>query len=334
MKKNKRIILPSVRGEKIPVKARPGIAGKKTTNSVDPDKYKLLQLTNQEKIYWPDEKYTKGDLLKYYEKIAPVILPYLEDRPQSLHRFPNGIKDESIFYKDIDPTLFPDWLQTHKTDSVPQKTKLHYLECNDEVSLLYIVNMGCIEINPWNSRIFKIDYPDWMILDLNPEHIGFNEVVKTALITKETLDDLELNSYVKTSGGTGLHIYVPLGAKYNYHAVKSFAHLVANIIHEKLPETTSVMSVHSKKGKKVVIDFLHNNIGQTLAAPYSVRPRPGAPVSTPLEWNEVTSTLNPETFTMKTIFKRIDKVGDLWTPVLGKGENIMSALKKIQDMNA
>jgi bifunctional non-homologous end joining protein LigD len=332
MKKKKRIILPSLRGEKIPVKARPGSLKKKPATLVDPTIYKLLQFHNQERILWRDEKYTKGDLLKYYERIGPVMLPYLENRPHSLHRFPNGINEESIFENDLDPGFIPERLLPNLVHSIPPKTKLHYLVCNDIASLLYMVDMDCIEMNPWNSRIFKIEYPDWMVLDLDPEQTTFEEVVNTALITKETLDDLELNSYVKTSGGAGLHIYIPLGAKYNYHAVTSFTHLLADIIHEKLPDTTNVIRFPSKRGKKVTINFLHNDIGQTVAAPYSVRPNPGAPVSTPLDWSELTPVLDPASFTIQTIFERLDKVGDIWEPVLGKGENIMGALKKIQDI--
>jgi bifunctional non-homologous end joining protein LigD len=289
-----------------------------------------LHLTNQNKIYWPKEKYTKGDVIAHYDAIADYILPYLKDRPQSMNRFPNGISSPSFYQKDVDTTKVPSWLKTEKMYSTSNEADIDYLVCNDKATLLYMANLGCIEINPWNSRITSPDNPDWLVIDLDPVEISFAEVVKTALAVKETFDALDINCYPKTSGATGLHIYVPLAAKYTYLEAKTFAELIAHLVHEKLPSTTSLVRSPSQRRRKVYLDFLQNNKGQTLAAPYALRPRPGATVSTPLLWKEVNAKLDPTNFTIKTILKRLEKIGDLWKPVIGKGENILKALKKIE----
>jgi bifunctional non-homologous end joining protein LigD len=289
-----------------------------------------LHLTNQNKIYWPKEKYTKGDLVAHYDAVAEYILPYLKDRPQSMNRFPNGINAPSFYQKDVDPAKIPSWLKTKQMYSTSNEEMIDYLICNDKATLLYMANLGCIEINPWNSRFTKEEFPDWVVIDLDPEDIAFSEVVKAALAVKETLDELEISCCIKTSGATGLHVYIPLAAKYEYKIARTFAELIAHLVNEKLPETTSIVRSPSKRKKKVYLDFLQNSKGQTLAAPYALRPRPGATVSTPLQWKEVNAKLNPADFTIKTIMKRIEKVGDLWKPVLGKGQDIMKALEKLQ----
>jgi bifunctional non-homologous end joining protein LigD len=291
----------------------------------------ILKLTNQDKIYWPDEKITKGELVNYYAEISLVILPYLKDRPQSLHRFPNGITAPGFYQKDLDTKTTPSWLKTKKIFSESTNKNIDYLICNDKATLLYMANLGCIEIHPWNSRVNKIDYPDWLIIDLDPEEIGFNAVVKTALATKKVCDKFEFECYCKTSGATGLHIYIPLGAKYTYEVTRNMAHLIAQRVNALVPEITSLERKPQKRKKKVYPDYLQNSRGQTLAAPYSIRPRPGATVSTPLEWSEVNARLNPSAFTIKTILKRLEKKGDLWQPVLGKGVDIRKALTRNEE---
>ncbi len=288
-----------------------------------------LKLTNQNKIYWPGEKITKGDLVNYYNEVSDIILPYLKDRPESLHRFPNGIKDAGFYQKDIDTDKVPAWLTTKPVHSESNNKDIDYLICNDKATLLYMANLGCIEINPWNSRIQTPENPDWLVIDLDPETIPFKEVVNAALQTRKFLDDLEIESYCKTSGATGLHVFIPLAGKYDYDIAKDFAQLVATSINELLPNTTSILRMPAKRKKKVYLDFLQNRRGQTLAAPYSVRPRPGAPVSTPLDWGEVNTRLDVSKFNIKTILKRLDKKGDLWKPVIGKGANLDKAVKKI-----
>ncbi len=305
-----------------------------TTNDTDYEKKvgKVnLKLTNQQKLYWPDEKITKGNLLKYYESVADVMLPYLKDRPESLHRFPNGIKDAGFFQKDQDVAKLPEWVRTEKVYSESNKENIDYLICNDKAHLLFMANLGCIEINPWNSKIQTPENPDWMVIDLDPEDISFKEVIKAALETRRFFDKLEIESYCKTSGATGLHIYVPLAAKYDYEIVKNFAQLVAQHVNDKLPDTTSILRMPQKRKKKIYLDFLQNRRGQTLAAPYSVRPRPGATVSTPLEWSEVNAKLDPANYTIHNTLARLDKKGDLWKPVIGKGANLEKAIKAVYE---
>lgn len=287
-----------------------------------------LKLTNLDKVFWPKEKITKGDLIDYYDKISPYILPYLVDRPESMNRFPNGINGPSFFQKDTDHEG-PSWLKKIAVPSESENKDIDYILCQNKETLLYMVNLGCIEINPWSSRVKKMDYPDFLVIDLDPEKISFEKVIEAALVTKKVFDTLGIDSYCKTSGATGLHIFVPMGAKYTYDQVKEFAHIIATLVNEKLPNTTSLERRPVKRQKKIYLDFLQNRKGQTLAAPYSARPKPGATVSTPLKWSEVKPGLKPTDFTIKNIFRRLDKVGDLWKPVLGPGANIEKALKKL-----
>ena len=288
-----------------------------------------LHLTNQNKIYFPDDKITKGDVVNYYKEVADIMLPYLKDRPQSMNRFPNGINGQSFYHKDVDVETIPSWLKTEKIFSESNDKEIDYLLCNDKATLLYMANLGCIEINPWNSTLKHIENPDWAVIDLDPEKEDFKEVVKTALVVKDVMDQLETACYCKTSGATGLHIYIPLAAKYEYDTVKIFAQLIAHTVNARLPKTTTIIRAIQKRNHKIYIDFMQNSHGQTLAAPYSVRPKPGATVSTPLEWKEVNEKLLPSQFTLKNMLKRLDKKGDLWKPVLGKGADLDKILKKL-----
>lgn len=288
-----------------------------------------LHLTNQNKIYFPDDNITKGDVVNYYNEVADLILPYLKNRPQSMYRFPNGIKEFGFYQKDVDQDKIPSWLKTEKIFSESNNADIDYLICNDKATLLYMANLGCIDINPWNSTIKHIDNPDWVVMDIDPEKDDFKEVVKTALAVKEVMDGFETECYCKTSGASGLHVYIPLGGSYDYDSVKIFAELIARNVHSRLPETTSLERSIKKRNHKIYIDYLQNRKGQTLAAPYSVRPKPGATVSTPLEWNEVNEKLSPSQFTIKNVLKRFEKKGDLWKPVLGKGADIKAIVKRI-----
>lgn len=285
-----------------------------------------LKLTNLDKIFWPKEKITKGDLIEYYRGVSPYILPHLKNRPESLNRFPNGIDDEHFFQKNVGKNL-PTWVPVYPVKH-SGKT-IQYLVIQNLKSLLYTINLGCIELNPLNSRIQKLEYPDYCILDLDPENISFNAVIEAAQVLHEILEENNIPSYCKTSGATGLHIYIPLGAKYTYEQTKQFAEILVTLGHERLPKTTSLLRKPAQRQKKVYLDFLQNNFGQTLAAPYCVRPRQGAPVSTPLEWKEVKLGLDPLNFTMKNTLARLKKKGDLFKPVLGKGIDLLKILRKI-----
>lgn len=287
----------------------------------------MITPTHPDKVFWPDEGYTKGDLFKYYESVADLILPYLKDRPESLNRFPDGINGIHFFQKNV--VNHPDWVKTMKLYAPEAKRDIEYVVSNDLDTLLYLVNLGCIEINPWNSRINKLDNPDYLIIDLDPEDIDFEYVVKAARVVKEVCGELGIKCVAKTTGGRGIHIYVPLAAKYKYDEVREFGHLIAKLCFERSDKFTSLERHPAKRKHKVYYDYLQNSRGQTLASAYSVRPKPGAPVSTPLHWDEVNTKLDPKKFTIKSAPKRFKKIGDLWKPVLGPGANINKALKKI-----
>jgi bifunctional non-homologous end joining protein LigD len=291
---------------------------------------KKVKLGNLKKVYWPKEGITKGDLIDYYQSVSKFIVPYLKDRPQSLNRFPNGISGASFYQKNMDVEQLPSWAKTARIYSKSNKEYLNYLLCNDKATLIYMANLGCIEINPWHSTYMKPDFPDYMMLDLDPGKIAFEEVIRTALVIKEICDELAINCFCKTSGATGLHVFIPLGAKYSYDDMKKFGELLAILTHSRLPETTSVERAVAKRTDKIYVDFLQNRKGQTIAAPYSVRPRPHATVSAPLLWKEVKKGLSPEQFTIFNMRKRLDKTGDAWKGVLAKGISLEKTLKKIE----
>ena len=287
-----------------------------------------IKFTNLSKVFWPKEKITKRDLINYYYQAAPFILPYLKNRPQSLNRFPNGINGKSFYQKNVTGKV-PSWIETFPYHSSVDGDK-NFLVIADEASLLYVVGLGCIEINPWSSTESKPDYPDWCIIDLDPDQNTFDQVIVTAQVTKTILDAIGVNSYCKTSGSTGLHIYFPLGAKYTYEESKEFARKIAKLVHKELPEFTSIERIVSNRGGKMYVDFLQNRPQATLAAPYSVRPKPGATVSMPLHWEEVKKGLKMTDFTLKNSIERMRSEGDIFKPVLGKGINMKECLKKLE----
>jgi bifunctional non-homologous end joining protein LigD len=306
---------------KAPQIVRPPVKGEQTIDG------HVLKLTNLDKVYWPDEGYTKGDLIQYYREVARLMVPHLKDRPQSLNRHPNGIKGKSFFQKDVRKQPPPDWVKTIEIAS-DDKMALTLL-CRDEATLVYLANLGCIEINPWNCRVETIDQPDYALLDLDPESVSFDAVVEAAQMIRKVLENAGVKCYCKTSGKRGLHVYVPFGARYSHDQAKQFAELIGHIVNARLPKTMSLARMPSARQHRVYLDYIQNGKGKTLAAPYSVRPYPGATVSTPLKWAEVTAGLDPGKFTIRTMRKRLDMVGDLWEPVLGKGIDLEHCIKKL-----
>ncbi len=288
-----------------------------------------VNITNRHKVFWPDEGYTKGDVVDYYDRMSAYILPHLKDRPLSLKRNPNGIRDEGFFHKDAGENA-PVFVDVFKVESGSSNKIIDYIVGNNKATLLYLTNLGCIEINPWNSTTKKPDNPTWMVIDIDPSSKNtFRDVVDVALATKKILDMAGVDSYCKTSGSSGLHVYVPMKNKYGYNTVKDFAHIVATLVQEQLPQTTSLERSLSKRGPKIYIDYLQNRSGQTLASVYSLRPRKGATVSAPLEWKEVNHDLHPSQFTIENILARVEKKGDLFKPVLTGASNIEKALKNL-----
>ena len=288
-----------------------------------------LKFTNLSKIYWPKEGYTKRDMLNYYYQAAPYILPYLKNRPQSLNRFPNGINGKSFYHKNVTDSA-PDWIKLHPYTTSDGEKK-NFLVPEDEASVLYMANAGAIEMNPWNSTIFNEDNPDWCLIDLDPsDNNSFEEVIITAQKTKEVLDALQIPGYPKTSGSTGIHIYIPLGAKYSYDECQLLGKIIASRVHAMLPRFTSIERLTKNRKGKLYIDYLQNRPKATLAAPYSLRPKPGATVSMPLHWGEVKKGLKVKDFTIENAIDRIKREGDIFKPVLGKGINLEKIFKKIK----
>ena len=290
-----------------------------------------LKFSHLSKIYWPKEKLTKRDMLNYYYQVAPFILPYLKNRPQSLNRHPDGIEGGSFYQKDVKGKA-PEWTEKFAYRSEGDIREKEFLVCTDEASLLYMATLGCIEMNPWSSTVDKPDHPDWCIIDFDPDKNPFNQVIEAAKVTHEVLEKAGIDSYCKTSGSMGIHIYIPLGAKYTYEESKEFARVIVTAVHEEIPRFTSIERSMVKRKGKIYLDFLQNGPQATLAAPYSLRPKPGATVSAPLHWEELKKGLRMQDFTMVNMVERIAKEGDLFKPVLGKGINLqkaMMALRKI-----
>ncbi|NCD69135.1 DNA ligase D [Mucilaginibacter agri] len=287
-----------------------------------------LKFNHVTKLYWPEDKVTKGDMLNYYYKVGELMMPYLKDRPMSLNRFPGGIHGQSFYQKNVTDKA-PDWAKTfdHVTDE-GKVTK--YLVGTDEASLLWMNSLGCIEINPWFSRAETPDNPDYCVIDLDPDKHTYDQVVEAARIVKGVLDAVEVPSYPKTSGSTGMHIYIPLAGKYSYQQSQIFANIIVKQVHEQIPDYTSLeRSIAARKGK-MYLDFLQNRPGATIAGPYSLRPKPGATVSMPLSWDEVKPGLTIQHFNIHNALDRLKETGDLFYGVLGEGIDLEKTLKKAQ----
>nr|WP_197053554.1 non-homologous end-joining DNA ligase [Sphingobacterium sp. T2] len=271
--------------------------------------------------------------MDYYQQMAPYILPHLKDRPQSMNRFPNGIEGQNFYQKDAaDET--PAWIATESIFSKSTDKNIEYLVCNDKASLAYLNNLGCIELNPWTSKISDIECPTYMVLDLDPsENNNFDDVIEVALVVKEVLDDAKVKGYPKTSGSSGMHIYVPMGNKYPFAQVKDFAHLLMQLVQTRIPELTTLERSLKKRDKgKIYLDYLQNRRGQTLASVYSLRPRKEGTISMSLEWYEVKKGLKPTDFTIFNALDRVKEKGDLFKPVLGRGANILQAIKRLEKL--
>ncbi|MBF8456203.1 DNA ligase D [Kaistella sp. G5-32] len=286
-----------------------------------------IKLTNQNKIYFPKDNVTKGDLIDYYQSVSKYILPHLKNRPQSMNRFPNGIDGMSFYQKDASEET-PDWIDIEKVFSESSNKYINYILCNDKATMAYMNNLGCIEFNVWTSQIKTIDNPDYLVLDLDPsDNNTFDDVIQTAKMAKKIMDKGKIEGYCKTSGSSGIHIYIPMGAKYSFEQVKNFGHILMQLVQQELPEITTLERALQKRDKnKIYLDYLQNRRGQTLASVYSLRPKNGAPVSMPLEWSELKPELKPTDFNIENALERTKKNGDLFKPVLGKGIDLLKAI--------
>lgn len=289
---------------------------------------RTIRLSNLEKVFWPEEGYTKHDLLQFYIEISPYLLPYLKDRPCSFQRFPDGIRGKRFYQKNA-PGFAPQWLQTFPIPS--EKREIRYILVNNLETLVYVVNLACLEIHPWHSRTQTIHFPDYGIVDLDPqEGVDFATVIEVARTVRQVLEDLELKSYPKTSGATGLQVYIPFWPEFSYEQVRDVIGYICRLVHERLPDLTTMERMVVKRGAKVYLDYLQNLWGKTINAPYTVRPVAGACVSTPLTWEEVTRVqFTPHDFTIKNIKERLDKKGDLFKEVLAGGQSAATILSRL-----
>jgi bifunctional non-homologous end joining protein LigD len=293
---------------------------------------RALKFTNLKKVYYPDEGYTKRDVLNYYDGVSNLILPHLRDRPLSLKRYPNGIKEEFFFQKDT-PDSYPAWLRTESIDSDHTQKPIRYLFADDRASLLYLVNLGCIDHNPWMSRFESLDNPDFVLIDLDPQECPFDLIVDAALMVKRILDKIGLAGYPKTTGGDGLHVYIPLDPIYTYEEARIFAELISRlVVHEKPDMFTTPRSLSKRQRNRVYFDWVQVAKSKTIAAPYVLRAYGGAPVATPLEWSEVKRGLHPSQFNITNALDRFQKKGDLFEGVLKNRQPLDEALVKLEKL--
>ena len=310
-------LLPDAEDEELDVigPAPPGEGG---------ESRRSVAFTNLDKTFWPQDGYTKGDLIKYYERVAPWMLPYLADRPVVLTRYPDGIDGKSFYQKDA-PGFVPDWLRTESVWSEGSGREISYFVIEDVESLLYIANMGTVPVHAWLSRAGQLERPDWCVLDLDPHGAPFADVVAIARNLHRLCGRIGLPNYVKSSGSTGLHIVIPLGAQYTYEQSRTLAELLARVVVQELPGIATVVRNPARREGKVYVDFLQNRHGQTIAAPFCARPLPGAPVSMPLRWNEVTPKLDIHRFTISNAVTRMKRLGD---------DPLVSILRECADLAA
>jgi bifunctional non-homologous end joining protein LigD len=293
----------------------------------------VLKLSNLDKLFFPVERITKGDLLAYYRAIAPALVPHLKNRPFTMVRLPDGIEGKRFFQKDA-PSHMPEWIPRYRalvsTRESPRRKKwVEFPLVNDELALLWMVNMGCVDMNAWYSRIDKPERPDFVLFDLDPSpDVGFRETVEVALLVKSALDALGLVGFPKTSSADGMHVLVPIERRHTYADTRRFAEIVAGAIARSNRGLATTEWAKSKR-RGVLIDANQNGEGKTIASVYSVRPRRGAPVSTPLRWEEVNEELDPLSFTMDSVRRRIEQHGDLFEGVLTTKQRLNDALESL-----
>ena len=290
-----------------------------------------LNLTSLDRVYWPDEGYTKADLIKYYAAVAPYVLPYMKNRPLIMKRYPTGIRGPSFHQHDVDDV--PEFVRTIELVAEDDlgSHKVDYVVCDNLETHLYLANLGAIERHPWHSTVENLEWPTWFVFDLDPgDKVEFEMICDVAVSAREVISDLGLESYAKTSGSRGIHIYVPIKAEYTYEQVADLAARIAKIVAEENPKTATVERGKAKrKSDQIYVDHLQNAYGKSVVAPYSARPRKGATVSAPLDWKEVEKKkITIGDFTIKNMLARLKKKGDIFKPVLSKRQSLAKALKK------
>lgn len=288
-----------------------------------------VKISNPGKIIWPNENYTKKDLVEYYQKMAPIMFPYLKGRPLVMHRFPNGIYQESFFQKNVDAEKLklPSWVKTERIKT--ENNFINYIICENQETIIFLANLGCISMHPWNSKIESLENPDYIVLDYDAKQSTFENAVRVVFEAHKIMEQFSIPHYLKTSGGTGLHIFIPLAGKYAHEQAKNFAEIINEITFVRTKEITTLQRNPEKRAGKIYLDSYQNGEGKTLASVYSARPRKGATVSAPILWEELHG-IAPENFTIKNIFDRVERKGDLWKPVLEKGIKLEKILEQIE----
>ncbi len=290
-----------------------------------------VKFSNLDKVFWPEEKYTKGDLIEYYRSMGPWLLPYLKNRPVVLTRYPDGINGKSFYQKDA-PGFVPDWIQTIPIWSEDTQRDIQYFVANDIETLVYLVNLGTIPLHIWMSRIDDLTRPDWCLIDLDPKEAPFEHVITLAKTMKVVCDEVDMPAFIKTTGKSGLHIMLPLGRQLTYAQCLQLAMLFARLVTDRHTDVATTARTISKREGKVYVDAFQNRAGQLMVAPYSVRPSPQAPVSMPIEWNEVNGKLHNTNFTIANALKRMQKLGhDPVAPVLELKPNLVGVLERLNE---
>jgi bifunctional non-homologous end joining protein LigD len=288
---------------------------------------KEVKITRPEKILFPEDGITKGELIEYYHRIASRILPHLRGRPLALERYPDGIDQPGFFQKSASH-YYPSWIQTATVKKVGGTVK--HVVCDDAATLVYLANQACVTPHIWLSRIDRLDYPDQMVFDLDPSGESFEPVKATARALKKLLDQLGLHGYLKTTGSRGLHVAVPLKRNEDFESVRALARELARVVVDQDPKQRTLEQLKSQRRGRVFLDINRNAYGQMVAPAYAVRARPGAPVSVPLEWDELQRrSLRPDGFTIRNVFARLKAVGDPWTDFWRRGVSLQSARQRL-----
>lgn len=287
-----------------------------------------LRVSNLDKVLWPEDGLTKADLMRYYLKVASFLLPHLKDRLMVCTRYPDGAEGEWFYQKNAPPET-PDWIRTFPFQGSASERVINYVLLDEPAALVWIANQACIEIHPWMSRWDAIDYPDFAIFDFDPaEPATYEDAREVAFLVKRVLDEFGLRSYPKTSGATGIHLYVPVDRHYTYQDTCRFVELVARLILKVYPERVTLERAVAARSGKVYIDYLQNIRGKTIISVYGPRPRPGATVSTPVTWDEL-AVVDPASFTINTVPERLGLIGDIFAPVLRGGQRLDEAIAQL-----
>src|SRR3954464_9002673 len=292
---------------------------------------KTVKLSSPDRVLFPDDGITKGDLFAYYERVAPTLVPHLRDRPFTMKRYPHGIDGEVFFQKQA-PKHLPDWIPTRQFRTWRREGESRLVDfalVNSPEAVLFMVQNNCIDMKAWESRIDKPDRPDFVLFDLDPPDDGFELAIEVAHLIRELLDELELPGYVKTSGADGIHVVAPITRRSSFQQTYDFAEKASRLLEARHPGKVTTEWL-KKKREGVLVDHRQNGHGKTIASVYSVRPKPGAPVSTPLRWDELTSDVRPRDFTMQVALERVAEHGDLFEPVLGGKQSLTAALKELR----